>query len=161
MAAILAKTVSDGHHIDYTPGADVAAGDVVIAGGVVGVTKDKILSGELGAIHPFHVVNVPKATGAGTDIGFGATLFWDPTPGRASKTASDGNPFGVCVRAATVDDTSVDVLMRPSGIGTAANVAALAQTTSGTYQQAEVQAIATKVDAILTALKNAGLMLTA
>jgi hypothetical protein len=39
-------------------------------------------------------------------------------------------------------------------------VASLSQTISGTYTQAEVQAISTKVDAILTALRNAGIIST-
>ena len=42
----------------------------------------------------------------------------------------------------------------------AATVAPLAQTISGTYDDAEVQAISTKVDAIIAALKAAGLMAT-
>lgn len=37
-------------------------------------------------------------------------------------------------------------------------VAKLNQTISGSYTQAEVQAISTKVDAIIQALKDAGLM---
>lgn len=42
----------------------------------------------------------------------------------------------------------------------AATVAPLAQTISGTYDDAEVQAISDKVDAIIAALKAAGLMAT-
>ena len=42
----------------------------------------------------------------------------------------------------------------------AAVVAALAQTVSASYVQAEVQAISTKVDAVIAALKAAGLMKT-
>lgn len=42
----------------------------------------------------------------------------------------------------------------------AATVAPLAQTISGTYDDAEVQAISDKVDAIIAALKTAGLMAT-
>lgn len=41
-----------------------------------------------------------------------------------------------------------------------AAVAALSLTVSASFVQAEVQSIATKVDAILTALKNAGIMAT-
>ena len=42
----------------------------------------------------------------------------------------------------------------------ATTVAPLAQTISGTYDDAEVQAISNKVDAIIAALKAAGLMAT-
>lgn len=159
--SLTAETVADGKHLDYTPSADVAAGTIVAINQILGVTKLDIPANQLGALHTFHVVRVPKATGAGTDIAFGVNLFWDSDPGVATKTAADGKHMGVCVNPASTTDAYVEVLLRPASVGTAANVAALGQTTSGTYQQAEVQAIATKVDAILTALKNAGLMLTA
>lgn len=42
----------------------------------------------------------------------------------------------------------------------ATTIAALAQTISGSYSQAEVQAISTKVDAVIAALKTAKLMAT-
>ena len=34
-----AQFIHDGDEIDYTPGADVSAGDVVVQGDLVGVTK--------------------------------------------------------------------------------------------------------------------------
>ncbi len=158
---LIAETVSDGKHFDYTPNADVSAGAIVAINQFLGVAKLDIPANKLGALHTFHVVRVPKATGAGTDIAFGTNLFWDVDPGVASKTAADGRHMGVCVNAASVTDAFVDVMLRPAAIGTAANVAALAQTIGGTYSQTQVQAISTAVDAILTALKNAGLMFSA
>ena len=43
-----ASFIHEGASIDYTPGANVAAGDVVVQGDLVGVAKLDILSGRLG-----------------------------------------------------------------------------------------------------------------
>lgn len=58
----------------------------------------------------------------------------------------------------TADGDIVECVEYPNPSGRAVTVAALGQTISGTYSQSEVQAISTKVDAILTALKNANLI---
>lgn len=55
-------------------------------------------------------------------------------------------------------DTEIDT--KVGSLSQAATVAPLAQTISGTYDDAEVQAISDKVDAIIAALKAAGLMAT-
>ena len=45
-----ARYVQRGESIDYTPTADVAAGDVVQQGKLVGVAKLDMKAGELGAL---------------------------------------------------------------------------------------------------------------
>ena len=62
MAAVF---VHDGSSIDYTPGAAVAAGDVVVQGDLVGVAKLDIPANVLGALAVTGVFDFPKATGGG------------------------------------------------------------------------------------------------
>ena len=45
-----AKFIHDGNSIDYTPSADVAAGDVVVQGESVGIAKTAIAANLIGAI---------------------------------------------------------------------------------------------------------------
>lgn len=72
-----ATFIHDGSTIDYTPGSDVAAGDVIVLGDLVGIAKQAIKAGVLGALALTGVFDLPKATGAGTGIAAGVTLFWD------------------------------------------------------------------------------------
>lgn len=161
-----AKRIADGRLLDYTPSADKTAGAVVALGKILGVVPSDVASGRLGNLAVGEVYEFPKATGSSTAITCGAQVFYKSSDGTASKTASDGAPLGVAVpkvggdptTAATDDDTVVRVLLFHVPPPRAAVVAALGQTISGTYSQSEVQAISTKVDAILTALKAVGLM---
>ena len=73
----LVTYVQEGAAIDYTPGADVAAGAVVVQGDLVGVTKRAIPANTLGALHVEGVFDVPKATGGSTAIGAGLDVYWD------------------------------------------------------------------------------------
>lgn len=72
-----ATFVHDGNTIDYTPGSDVAAGAVVVLGDLVGIAPRAIPANTLGSLAVTGVFDLPKATGAGTGIAAGATLFWD------------------------------------------------------------------------------------
>jgi predicted RecA/RadA family phage recombinase len=95
--------------VDYAPAADVAAGDVVVQGELVGVASREIKAGALGALTVSGVFDFPKATGAGTAITAGARVFWDAAAKVA--TTSDGggaNKFlGKSVLAAADGDATV------------------------------------------------------
>lgn len=62
---------------------------------------------------------------------------------------------GGAIRVGQVQDTSGNVV---GGVSQQAAIADLAQDISATYVEAEVQAISTKVDAILAALRSAGMV---
>jgi predicted RecA/RadA family phage recombinase len=64
--------VHDGCSIDYTPAADVAAGDVVVQGNLVGVARQPIKANQPGALAVEGVFDFAKATGAGTALAVGA-----------------------------------------------------------------------------------------
>ena len=106
-----ATFVHDGNAIDYTPGADVAAGDVVVQGELLGVARTPIASGVLGSLAVGGVFDFPKATGVGSAIGAGANVYWDVADVEAKEDAEAGanKLIGNTVAAATDDDETVRV----------------------------------------------------
>lgn len=107
----LVTFVQEGSAVDYTPGADVAAGDVVVQNDLVGVTKRAILANEQGAIHVAGVFDFPKATGVGTAIGVGLAVYWDVAE-QVAKTDDETGAnklIGKTVAAAGDNDTEVRV----------------------------------------------------
>ena len=106
-----AQFIHNGDSIDYTPGAAVAAGDVVVQGDLIAIAKLDIAAGQLGALATVGVFDVPKATGAGTNITAGAKLWWNATNSRVEKTDGSGvhKYLGKAVLAAASADTTVQV----------------------------------------------------
>jgi predicted RecA/RadA family phage recombinase len=104
-----AQFIHDGKSIDYTPGADVAAGDVVVQNDLLGVAKLDIAANTLGALAVIGVFDVPKATGAGTAIGAGAKVYWNATAKQATTTATGNKYLGKTIKAAVDADATVRV----------------------------------------------------
>ena len=104
-----AKYKHRGIAIDYTPGSDVTAGDVVVQEDLIGIAVNDIPDGRLGALTTEGVFELPKATGSGSDIDAGAQLYWNGTDDRVEKT--EGSParpaLGKAVAAAAVADETV------------------------------------------------------
>ena len=95
-----ARFVQRGESIDYTPSADVAAGDVVQQGKLVGVAKLDIKANELGALALCGVYEMTVKTG--DSIAVGDTVYFDKTAGTITKTGAAGLvPFGYAVTAGT------------------------------------------------------------
>jgi predicted RecA/RadA family phage recombinase len=101
--------VHEGACIDYTPAVDVAAGDVVVQGDLVGVAKQPIKANQLGALAVEGVCDFAKATGAGTAIAVGAIVYWDDAANQATTTATGNKQIGKCVKAAGDTDATVRV----------------------------------------------------
>ena len=84
-----ARYVQRGDAIDHTPMADVAAGDMVVLGKLVGVAKLDIKAGELGALALTGVYEVTKNSGvafaAGMEVG------WNPTDRKAVAAGAAGS----------------------------------------------------------------------
>ena len=102
----MAQFIHDGRSIDYTPGADVAAGAVVVQNDLVGVAKRPIPANTLGALDVDGVFDFPKATGASTAIGAGVTVYWNAGAQQATATASGNKLIGKTVKAAVDADTT-------------------------------------------------------
>ena len=103
--------VHEGASIDYTPGADVAAGDVVVQGDLVGVAKLDSKAGKLGALAVEGVFDFAKATGVGTALAAGTTVYWDDAANVATSTAAGNKQIGKVVKAAADADATVRVRM--------------------------------------------------
>ena len=69
--------IHDGKSIDYTPASAVTAGDVIVQGDLVGVAKLDIAANQLGSLAVEGVFDFPKATGGGSAIAVGTSVFWD------------------------------------------------------------------------------------
>ena len=110
------RFIQVGESIDYTPGADKAAGAVVVLGSMIGVAKTPIKSGVLGALAVRGIFDVVKAN---EEQAIGAALYWDadgdPYGGTAGSgcatTTADSNPFiGFAMATASATDETVRVL---------------------------------------------------
>lgn len=99
----------EGDMIDYTPASDVAAGDVVVQGSLLGVAKTDIKANTLGALAVEGVFDFVKATGTGTGISVGTAVFWNATNKVATTEMSGNTMIGMCVRTATDNDLWVRV----------------------------------------------------
>lgn len=104
-----ATFVQDGDSIDYTPGGALAAGDVVVQGDLVGVTKRPLAAGELGSLSVDGVFDFAKNTGVSFTVG--QILYWDDTANQATATATGNKQIGKCVKAAGTNDTTVRIRM--------------------------------------------------
>lgn len=103
------KYIQTGDAVDYTPVAEVNAGDVVVQGDLVGVAKLDIPAGKLGALAVTGLFDFPKATGSGTAIPAGTRVYWDATEKVAKADSESGanKEIGKTVKAASDADAVV------------------------------------------------------
>lgn len=107
--AALVKFVAESRTVDYTPGAAVAAGDVVVQVDLVGIARSPIAANTLGSLAVSGIFDFPKSTAAGSAIPAGTIVYWDAVNKVATKTAAGNKQIGKAT-AATVDaDATVRV----------------------------------------------------
>lgn len=99
--------VHEGMSIDYTPGADVAAGDVIVQGDLVGVAKTEIKSGKLGALAVAGVFDFARSGGSVYTVG--TLLYWDDAANVVTTTATGNKLIGKAIRVSTPSDTTARV----------------------------------------------------
>lgn len=105
-----AKFYHEGNSVDYTPGADVTAGDVVDLGsGYTGVAANDITSGVKGALQVRGVFRVTKASGGGVTFSAGDTVGYDATGETAVAAGTGDFDIGKAVAAAADADAEVHV----------------------------------------------------
>ena len=111
MAAGPAKFVHEGESIDYTPGADVLTGAVVVQAELVGVAQGPIKANQLGSLAVSGVFDFPKALGAGSAIPAGTNAYWDAAAQNATKNAAAGanKLIGKAVKTTVDADTTVRI----------------------------------------------------
>lgn len=107
----IAQFIHEGKSIDYTPGADVTAGDIVVQGDLLGVAQLDMAANQLGAVAVAGVFDIDKATGVGTGIAVGVKVYWDAANKQATADDNAGaNKYlGKSVAAAGDDDAKVRV----------------------------------------------------
>ena len=106
MAAVF---VQKGEAVHYTPTANVAAGDVVVQGDLVGVAKTPIAANVRGTLAVVGVFDFPKATGTGSGIPAGTKTYWN-VAGKLATATADGNVYlGKAIKAAADADATVRV----------------------------------------------------
>jgi predicted RecA/RadA family phage recombinase len=175
-----------GEVLDYTnaTGDTIPSGAVVIVGNLVGIAVTDILDGESGAVNLCGAYELTKDTPLA--IAQGDEVFWSVADSEVTKTATD-KPLGTAFVAAGSADTTVIVKLygQGNGVPVAAVVAALTDNSGGAANstiaviaagtpadlaaQGVINAViadnfadaAAKINAILTSLKNAGIMASA
>ena len=85
-----ARFIQDGDAIDYRPANDVAAGDVVQFGNLIGIAKRDIPANTLGSLAMTGVFEFPKAEQAIYE--FGNSAFWDYDQ-QGVREDSDGGQY--------------------------------------------------------------------
>lgn len=111
-----ARFIQEGNSIDYTPSSAVAAGDVVIQDGLIGVAVKAIAANTPGSIMTVGVFDFTKAASDG-GIAVGADVFWDAVNGVATDDIAAGaNKYlGKCVLAAATAAVLVRVRLNDGG----------------------------------------------
>jgi len=111
--------VQPGDVIEYTAGADISSGDVVVVGDNVGIALTDIANGATGSVQIAGVFTVPKTSG--TAWNQGDRVDYDVSAGEFHKglTAASGDVenCGIAFAAAASGDTTANVLLTP-GTGT-------------------------------------------
>ena len=111
---MIATLIQKGGTVDFVPAADVAVGDVVVVGELVGIAQNAVKAGETGAMAVTGVYELPKAVGAGAALAAGVKVNWDATNKVVTTAAGGGgvNKFvGKTLAAVGVNDTAVRVLL--------------------------------------------------
>lgn len=166
------------------PEGGIASGELVNIGAMTGVAATSGLEGDKVAVNLEGVFEVEKTTGVAMTAG--DELYVNTTTKKATKVSTD-KALGICWESADSGDTKVVVKLQGKKgdangtLGQAANVTALGSTTNMTAvpgsfadvaavrtyfithlseDEARLDAIEAKVDAVIAALKTAGLMAT-
>ncbi len=101
------KFVQPGEVIDYTAGANIASGQVVLMGARIGVALKAIANGETGPMQVTGAFNIAKLS---TDnMAPGALPYSHHTNSRLTTTASGNTLAGFAAAAAGATTTSVNI----------------------------------------------------
>ena len=103
-----------GESIDYRPAQAVAAGEVIVQGDLVGITRLDIPAGALGSLAICGVFKVTKKDSVTFNVG--DKVYWDASEGNAASSGSV--ILGLAVAAASAGDSAVIVsLNNPAAFG--------------------------------------------
>jgi predicted RecA/RadA family phage recombinase len=103
-----------GRTINYTAGANVTAGNLVLAGVMFGIAKISGVSGDVIPLETGCTAVLPKLNVASGSFAVGANVYWDNTNGNCTVSATSNTRIGVAVVAASNTVTSVTVRLNGS-----------------------------------------------
>lgn len=108
--------INDGDTISYTAGANIASGDIVIAGHTICVAVTDIANGSTGTLKTKGRFTAPKVSGA--VFVAGEKLVWDSSAGAfddSSASPADGDITGGAIAAAAGGngETTCEVILTP------------------------------------------------
>jgi len=104
----------DAQMVEYTAGADISAGDVIVTNDTPRIAHLDIANGALGALAARGgVYRMPKASGSTTAIAADKKVYWDATNHVVTTTSSGNKGFGVTVKASVDGDTTQVVRHEP------------------------------------------------
>jgi predicted RecA/RadA family phage recombinase len=150
--------IQKGNVLQYTAGADVSSGDVVVSGDYVGIAVADIANGETGSVSIEGVYELAKE--ASLVVAQGDKLYWATDDEEVTLDVSD-TPIGTAFEAS--GSAATTVLVRLAGDSATAQAENVAQVTTadGTdagTTQALANALKASLNAVLSALKDAGIM---
>ena len=107
--------VQPGNDLNFVAAADVASGEVVVAGSLVGISTGAYKSGETGVFEVTGVHKVAKASA--TTFTQGAKVYYLTATKLATDLSNSGaNPFlGYAAKAPAANATVVEVLLARPG----------------------------------------------
>jgi len=108
-----ATFIQRGDSIDHVPEEDIAAGQIVVIGDLVGIAKLDIKAGTRGALALTGIFTIPKWTGA---VDAGTKMYWDTEAATTDADDGSGNalPYiGKSVYATVNADTTIVVRLCP------------------------------------------------
>lgn len=95
--------------LDHTPGGAIVAGEVVRLGGnLAGVAPEAIAANRKGAVETEGIFTFAKDDTAGPVFAVGDQVEWDDTGNLAVIAAGGDFDIGICTKAATATDPSVE-----------------------------------------------------
>lgn len=100
--------VQKGDSLTVTLAADVAGGDVVVLGALIGVAAGSYLSGQDGVICTEGVFNLGKDASV---FATGDAVYFDAAENKVTSTATDNTLIGAAVAPALTGDLTVKVLL--------------------------------------------------
>lgn len=150
-----------GKVLTFTAAADLLSGAVVLIGDKIGIVSADVLTGAEGEAALCGVFELTKVGSQAWSLG--DKIYWDISSAAFTKTKATDTVFaGICAKA--VASGAGDVLGWVSindGYPSAANVAAVATAdgSDAATTQALANALKVSVNAILVALKDAGIVI--
>ena len=116
-----ARYIQRGESIDFLPDRDIAAGEIVIRNGLVGVAKIPVGKGTPGSLALSGVFDVTKTVRCAFSVG--AAVYWDIV--RQSAVTSGELLLGLAAESSKLNDSHVRVILNSGGITISNNEATL------------------------------------